>query len=251
MRFLERAIKALGYHRRPYLAGVVVAFFFTLLGVGLMTAAQLNQNTQTGFKNRLDQFDNSALKSANHLIAQVQAAYAEITADYRLWWWVGVAGLAVIAIAFAIGFAHSRRQETTAYLLVGKSPLDIVGQYLLENLVVYVAGFALAMVVAMCFTQVLDSRLTALNLHLLDQHLGDQVSATTFKKITKQLFAHRITDFSGDGLVVPHRGPRPLTTELAGGGRTFIGGALSLLLGQAVVFIASVYWQRRRLRHHE
>lgn len=252
MRFLERAIKALGYHRRPYLVGVVVSGLFTIISMVILTAAKLNTTTQTGFKNRLQQFDTSAVKSATSLIKSIQTAYADVNAQYLNWWWVSLTVFAVIAFGFAIFLAKQRQQETTAYLLVGKSTGDIIGQYLLENLVVLIVGFSFAWVVLMCFTQVLDQQLIKLNIRLLDQQLNGQVSATSYAKLTKQLFAHRITDFSRDSLIVPHHGsgPRPDAAVLTGLSATCLGGLCALVIPQTLVYSLSVWRLRRRLRHH-
>lgn len=252
MRFLERAIKALGYHRRPYLAGVLVSGLFTIISMVLLTATRLNLTTQTGFKNRLQQFDTSAIKSADQLIKSVQTAYAGVNAQYINWWWASIFVLAVIAFGFAVFLSKQRQQETTAYLLVGKNSTDIVSQYLLENLVVFVIGFGFAWIVLMCFTQVLDQLLIKINATLLDQQLSGQVSATNFAKLTKKLFAHRITDFSKDSLIVPHRGvgPRPENTVLTGLSTTFLSGVCALVIPQTIVYFFSVWRTRRRLRHH-
>ncbi|WP_461213370.1 FtsX-like permease family protein [Lacticaseibacillus sp. GG6-2] len=250
MRFLERAIKALSYHRWLYLASTVVVFCFTLLSVCLLTANQLNLNSQNGFKSRLCQFDTGALHSANHLIAEVQSAYTQVSVQYQAWWADALIGLALVAGVTAIGAAYHRRRETTAYLLVGKSPADIVAQYLLENFVVFAGGFVLAMIVAIFLTQTLNDQLLGFNRYLIDHHLSSQLSATTFDKITKQLFAHRITDFSGNDLVFAHRKPQPLNSQLIGGWQTFVSGAATVLITQGVVLSASIWWQRLRLRHH-
>ncbi|WP_125710158.1 FtsX-like permease family protein [Lacticaseibacillus porcinae] len=252
MRFLERAIKALGYHRRPYLAGLLVSGLFTIISMVLLTATQLNLATQTGFKNRLQQFDTSAIKSADDLIKSVQTAYAGVNVQYGNWWWASIIALAVITFGFAIYLAKQRQQETNAYLLVGKSAPDIISQYLLEGLVVFVVGFGFAWIVLMCFTQVLDQVLVKLNATLLDQQLSGQVSATSFAKLTKKLFAHRITDFSQDSLVIPHRGigPRPETSVLTGLSTTFLSGICALVIPQTLVYAISIWRARRRLRHH-
>ncbi|WP_407892478.1 FtsX-like permease family protein [Lacticaseibacillus sp. N501-2] len=249
MRFLERAIKALGYHRRPYLAGVLVSALFTIISMVLLTATRLNQVTQTGFKMRLQQFDTTAVKSATKLITSVQTAYTNVTAQYLNWWWVSIAMLALVTFGFAIYLAKKRQQETNAYLLIGKNAGDIISQYLLENLVVFVVGFGLAWLVLVCFTQVLDQHLIKLNATLLEQQLNGQVSASDFTKLTKQLFAHRITDFSQDSLVIPHRGgPRLDTVVLCGFSTTFLGGLGALVIPQTVVYAFSVWRSRRRLR---
>ena len=216
MRFIERAIKALSYHRWLYCASALVVFGFTLISVSLLTANQLNLNSQTGFNTRLNQFDTDALRSAKHLVAQVTAAYTQVSAQYQTWWWDCVIGLAIIAAGFALGAAHHRRQETTAYLLVGKHPVDIIAQYLLENVITFTVGFVAALAIALCLTRILDSQLIKLNLRLLDTHLSNQVSATTYRKLTTQLFAHRITDFSGGDLVSLRRAFQPFANQLFG-----------------------------------
>ncbi len=176
----------------------------------------------------------------------MQTAYAGVNVQYTNWWWASIIALAVIAFGFAIFLAKQRQQETAAYLLVGKSSADIISQYLLENLVVFVIGFGFAWIVLMCFTQVLDQLLIKLNATLLDQQLSGQVSATNFAKLTKKLFAHRITDFSEDSLVVPHRGvgPRPENTVLTGLSTTFLSGICALVIPQTIVYSFSI-WRTR------
>lgn len=251
MRFMERAIKALGYHRRPYAAGAIGTVLFILLCVTIQTARQLNLTTKLNFQNRLAQFDTSAVRSADHLIVVVKQTYHAVGAEYQQAWWLVVGGFITITAVFTIIGAITRRKETAAYLLVGKSPADIVAQYVLENVIVYVCGFAVAGVLVVCFGGMLTKQLTGLNQHLFDQRLANTVSDHAYQSLIKQLFDHRLTDFSAPGLMFPHPvGLHPVNANVSGLPMSFITGLISLIITQDVIFGSAVWHQRRQLRHH-
>ncbi|MCI1986432.1 MAG: hypothetical protein LKJ69_09365 [Lactobacillus sp.] len=251
MRFIERAIKALGYHRRAYLSGIVGIFLFSLLSFVLLTAKALNHQNQTDFKDRLQQFDAQTLTTAKHLVTAANNAYTAVSARYQLWWYGLLIILFVIAAGCALFFSWQRRQETAAYLLVGKSTADVVAQYVLENLIVFTGGFLLAWCLAMVSTQWLDHWLHSLNLQLFASQLDGNVSLKAFKKITKQLFAHRLTDFSSNDLMLPEHGPRAQVTTLVGGAKTYLYGAATLIISQVVVYTTMITLQRHRLLHQD
>ncbi|WP_390409460.1 FtsX-like permease family protein [Lacticaseibacillus jixiensis] len=250
MRFMERAIKALSYHRRPYVAGMIGVVLFSLLSVIIQTACQLNINTKLHFQNRLAQFDTSAVRSADHLIAVIKQAYLAVDHDYTTTWWLLVAGFALLSVAFTVISALMRRKETTAYLLVGKSPVDIVAQYLVENIMVFLVGFVIACGLAVCFGGMITNQLTSLNQHLFDHYLADNVSSRAYQDLIKQLFNHRLTDFSSQGLMFPHPvGLHPAANHVAGFAVSLVSGLLSIIVTQALVFGVAVWHQRRQLRH--
>ncbi|MFD1484710.1 hypothetical protein ACFQ5J_05655 [Lacticaseibacillus baoqingensis] len=251
MRFMERAIKALGYHRRAYLGGLVGVFFFSLLSLILLTAQFLNRQTQNAFTTRLQQFDSQTLTIAQHLVKATNTAYSAVSSQYQLWWWGLLAALFATTAGCALVFAFQRRQETLAYLLVGKSTTDVVAQYVLENLIIFTGGYLLAWCAAMLGGTWLDHWLHTLNLTLFEQHLTPNVSVASFQKVTKQLFAHRLTDFSGNDLMFPQRGMRMQPATLVGCMQTYLCGAGALIVSQALTYTAVISLQRHRLLHQD
>ncbi|MFD1430576.1 hypothetical protein [Lacticaseibacillus mingshuiensis] len=250
MRFLERALKALNYHRRAYIATAVWTLVFTILSLFLLTFQAANRGALAAFKGRLGQFDKSALSGAAKLIDQVEKTYATVGQRLQLTWWIGVLVSLLVWIVFALLFAHFRRQETTAYLMVGKNAGDITAQYLLENVLVFTGVYVVLWLLATLFGDTAASWINDLNRHWFDTQLTKSGASEDLRTITKKLFANRLTEFNDQGLIFPHRGPRPMEAGIVGMLPTYLAGLATMLIGQGSVFLAAITATKRRMLHH-
>lgn len=248
MRFIERATKALGYHRRAYSGVFIAALVFSLLSIFLLTMRAMTLSSLSMFQGRLKSLDQQA---ATRLIDLVQSTYRHIVSQYQLAW-LGLLGVVFLLTAFfAWRFAQRRRPETAAYLMMGKSTGDIASQYVLETLLVFTVAFLAIAVLLTLLSSVLTGELTRLNRQWFDHTLTDRVSAKTFKKITTKLFRHRVTGFTGSELLFPgHNDPRQPNTGFSGLLPTYLAGILTVGLSQAITFSLSIWWAKRQLMHH-
>lgn len=246
MRFVERAVEAMDYHHRAYLLVFIGSLIFAAISMTLLTGEMLAHNNKMMFHSRLNTFDNSAVSSAQHLIYVVQSTYWHVTTTLDHYWWALIVLVAIISAIYGLVFSHSRRNETQAYLLVGKGVFDITGQYILESVIVYTVAFLLIFLLLTLLIDPLSNGLNSLNRWLFNQDLAANVSKSTFNRITKKLFDHKVTSFTGQDLFFPPRGPKP-NYQLAGAARTYLAGLGSYIIGQGLAFLASIWHTKRHL----
>ncbi|WP_125705481.1 hypothetical protein [Lacticaseibacillus daqingensis] len=246
MRFLDRALGALRFHRRAYLGELFGILVFTCTSLFLLTCQNNITVMRQGFLSRLDQFDHSAVTQAASLIRTVKHTYATLAQSYQWGWWGLLVALAGISFALTLWAGRQRQGETTAYLLVGKSPWDIAAQYLLESLIVYAAGFTLVWLSVTLIGTSLGSQLSQFTNTAFTRTLTAALSGTTAAQDLEALMHAHLTSFSGPGLLAPGAGPQP-QVPLNGGLRTLLAGALALLGGQGAALCLTLLLARRRL----
>ncbi|MCX2455408.1 hypothetical protein [Lacticaseibacillus nasuensis] len=243
MRFVERALNALWYHRRAYAVLVILAGGVAAGAILLATATMMNQVNLAGFLHRIAGLNHTAGRPLQRIVTQ---AYHTIGSHYTLAWWACMGSLALIGVGFSLLQRKRRRTEITAYLVMGKSGWNIAAQAACEALIAFTLGFWLVVAGLAVISAGVTNWLQDLNHQLMDATLRSQVSAGTVAKIMQKLFAHKVTEFNGTGLMLPHPDQPPRL--LAGVWRTYFVGAGALMLSIGVAAGIGAWRTRRMMR---
>ncbi|WP_179395008.1 hypothetical protein [Lacticaseibacillus absianus] len=247
MRFIDRALGALRYHRRAYLGELLVALLFCAASLLLLSCQVATAGMRAGFSDRLAQFDDQALAQATSVLDTVKQTYVTLDQRYTWGWWGLVAAVTLLGFGFALWFNRRRRRETTAYLMVGKPLGDIAAQYLLESVLVFTLAFAglwlLCALAGATLSNALHQLAQATFTTRLDRALS---SASALKDITRLMHAH-LTSFNGPGLLRPAADPAP-TTTISGSLQTLTAGLGALFAGQGLGWGVGLTRLRRHLQ---
>ncbi|WP_461226472.1 hypothetical protein [Lacticaseibacillus suihuaensis] len=250
MRFLERTFSALRYHRAAYLTEFIASLLLCAVSILMLTVRAQGLGMRQNFGDRLAQFTPSAVTKAGQLIGGVQRAYSQLDSQLLWAWGLLIGATALVSFLFALLFARRRRQESLAYLMVGKSTGAILAQYLLESLIVAGAGFLAVWLLCLLFGANAAGWLSQLTrAGFSDQLQGTLATGTISRDLTTLMHSH-VTTFSGPGLLVPNQAPgaRP-ALALSGEGWTLVAIVGAVALGQAsawLLHLGRLRWHLRR-----
>lgn len=253
MRFLERTLSAIGYHRRAYVGEFIGAMLFCILSIILLTSQSISHMLRQEFLNRLSQLAGQTSSASTTVLTAVKNGYLTLNQQYQLAWWGLIGATMLLSFGFALWFSRHRAQETEAYLLLGKSTWAIGGQYLLESLLIFVLAFMATSVLGLLVGSLVGAHLVDPIRAALGRAISSKVTAGNWKQAVTHLFQHQLTGFSGEGLFVPGPPPGGLNqgTQLAGGFTTLLSGGLALAGGQALALWGQLWHQKRQLVHHQ
>ncbi|WP_225047052.1 hypothetical protein [Lacticaseibacillus kribbianus] len=250
MQFLTRTFAALRYHRRAYLAEFGFVLLLCAASIVTLTVRAQGLGMRQNFSDRLAQFTPSAVSKAGQLVSSVKATYGQL--DVRiLWTWAAlIAGTALVSFVLALVFAHRRREESLAYMLVGKPTGAILGQYLLEGLIVALAAFLGIWLLCLLFGTTVADWLGHLTRTTFNDQLKGTLTDGTVARDLNQLMHQHVTTFSGPGLLAPNQplGPKP-ALALSGEVWTLAAVVGATTVGQAAAWLCQLTHQRFRLRH--
>lgn len=247
MRFMERVVSAIRYHKRWYLLEAAAVLVFLLASLFLWTLRQATSDMHQGFLARLRLLTPSGAQ-AGPVAATVNNSYAAVDQHYASAWLILVAAALLLSLTFGWWSAHRRRSESEAYLMLGKHPWAIAGQYVMESLLTFGATCLLTLLlvflVGVHANHLLHDQASA----ALSAELGRRISTSSLTQSMQTLFSHKLTEFAGPGLFFP--GPPAashLLFPLAGTLPTILGGALALAVGAGLAAYLQLSQLRRRL----
>lgn len=244
MRFIERIIMGLGYHKRVHLLTLLSAMLFTAAGLFFQTNLRVENLSANNFTKHLHQFSPVAVRAVNRAGKAVTNAHQLQQQKYLLGFWIALAVFAVVTLVIALFMAKKRRGEVKAYLLADKSKTDIALQVSLESIVAYGVGFTATALISMIHTGFFTSMLTRFNRQAFTRTFValDGLKLQTASKQLAKLFSGKITDFNLHGLLYGRGQADHLLDGLA-------GYSVSLAFGCSVVllihfFVAFVHTYR-------
>lgn len=244
MRFIERIIMGLGYHKRVHLLTLLSAILFTAAGLFFQTNLRLENLSASNFSKHLTQFSPKAVSAVSRASKAVTNAHRLQQQSYMLGFWIALALFVIVTIIIAVMMSKTRRGEATAYLLADRSKTDISLQSAIESLVAFIVGFAATTLLSMIYTGFFSNLLTRLNRQAFARKFvaldGLQLKAAS-KQLTK-LFSGRITDFNLHGLLYGRGQADHLLEGLSGYTVTFAFGCAAVLLIH--FFIAFIHTYR-------
>lgn len=232
MRFIERIIMGLGYHKRVHLLTLLSAILFTAAGLFFQTNLRLENLSASNFSKHLNQFSPQAVSAVSRASKAVTSAHRLQQQEYMLGFWIALAVFVVLTIIIAVAMMKTRRGEATAYLLADRTKTDISLQSALESLITFVVGFSATTLLSLIHTNYFSNLIAHLNRQAFARKFvaldGLKLKAAS-KQLTK-LFTGKITDFNLHGLLYGRGQADHLLDGLSGYTVTFAFGCAAVLL---------------------
>lgn len=232
MRFIERIIMGLGYHKRVHLLTLLSAILFTIAGLFFQTNLRLENLSASNFAKHLHQFAPKAVSAVSSASKAVTNAHRLQQQSYMLGFWIALGLFIALTIIIALVMTRNRQSEVTAYLLADKSKTDIAIQSALESLITFIIGFAVTTLTSLIHSAYFSGWLTRFNRRAFASKFValDGLQLKTAGKQLAKLFTGRITDFNLHGLLYGRGQADHLLEGLNGYTVTFAFGCSAVLL---------------------
>ncbi|WP_155286104.1 hypothetical protein [Lacticaseibacillus zhaodongensis] len=249
MRFFERMFMGIKYHKRVHIIALVMAILFTISGLFFQTNLMLENLTSNNFTKRLEEFPRDILEQVNSASSVIMTAHHHQQQFYLTGFWITVTAFAVVTIALAVMLLRSRRAETQAYLVAGKSSADIALQGALESLTVFVTGFTITALVSLLSSGFLVNLINEQNrtAFIAAFSRGDSGGLAIIKTSLAVLFQNRVTDFNIHGLLYGRGLVDHMLDGPAGYSISFAFGAVIVVLVNFVVTYVQAFRMRAQL----
>ncbi|WP_057893994.1 hypothetical protein [Lacticaseibacillus brantae] len=200
MRFIERTIRGIGYHRWHHLVLATITIGFVLVGLFLLTSQNFNSLANLQFNQRLSDL-NLSNEQAIVITNRVAAAHALLDANYQLWFLAAAGIFFLFNLGLAISAAYRRAAESRSYLLLGKSPTKVALQYATESMFTFTAVFIGVSLVLLIISGGITAWWNQLNQGLFQNSAGGRALLRQFNTQFSRIFDHQLTGFSDQSLL--------------------------------------------------
>lgn len=269
MRFIERIILGLRYHRKLHIKIIIVTLLFTVLGLFLQTNIMLENQAQKTFTARIfrltvpetraqgqtgqisgkGDMGTKALPGktispvTRHAITKhINQIYQRQTNFYSTAFMIIVAAFTICIMTIIINFARGNHSETRALMLMGRRSSGIAAQNSLEYLTSFGVTFSIVAMPFLLFVSPILKLIEQLNrtvfLHALTS-TADKSVASIEVSLAKLLHNH-ITDFTSSSLLIGHDfGSSKITPSISGFTIIFMLGTCIILFVSFITTLIS------------
>ncbi|KRN29257.1 hypothetical protein IV38_GL000139 [Lactobacillus selangorensis] len=246
MRFLERAVASLLYHRKFALGIVLWSFLFLSGTLYLSTMIVLERQSLNQLDSRFYQLPTQTHQHAVQLLGPMQKVHRQLIQHYEFGLLLFIGICALVFLLFIAIYLRSRRKEFRIYRFAGKSNAFIGRQFMGETLLTFVLAFIFFFLLTLLFSKSLLSMFQNLNQQAFMQALNQiNISRTNFNRLLREIFQARLTPFNGNTLLFgPGQDPDqffqfPSLLATYGG----LGGLFIAAASWCSAWLASRIWQ--------
>lgn len=246
MRFMERTMMGLRYHRKMNILIAALTAVYTLIGLFLRTNAANTTSNANNFSQRIAELpgsDASGVTSAVLRAHSIQANY------YNIAFVAATLIYLILLIVIAAIFVRRQQAETAAYIGAGKQPLDIASQTALEGGISAAVGFTIVAVIVSLFSSTVSRWWTKVNQYIFTHTIG-QPRGTQHQEMLqgiKVMMSKRMTDFNPQSLLFGDSGMgSQMPNNVVGFATVGVAAISAVVLVNLIVMVA----QARTVRSH-
>ena len=238
MRFMERTIMGLRYHRKMNILIAALTAVYSIIGLFLRTNAANTTSNATNFSQRIAELPGSNTSGVTSAVLRAHSTQADY---YNIAFAAATLIYLILLIVIAAIFVRRQQAETAAYIGAGKQPFDIASQTALEGGISATVGFTIVSVIVSLFSATVSHWWAKANQFIFAHAIG-QPRGTQHQEMSK-----RMTDFNPQSLLFGDSGMSSQIPNTVVGFATVGVAAISAVV---IVNLIVMMAQARTVRSH-
>lgn len=246
MRFMERTIMGLRYHRKMNILIAALTAVYSIIGLFLRTNAANTTSNATNFSQRIAELPGSNTSGVTSVVLRAHSTQADY---YNIAFAAATLIYLILLIVIAAIFVRRQQAETAAYIGAGKQPFDIASQTALEGGISATVGFTIVSVIVSLFSATVSHWWAKANQFIFAHAIG-QPRGTQHQEMLqgiKTMMSKRMTDFNPQSLLFGDSGMSSQIPNTVVGFATVGVAAISAVV---IVNLIVMMAQARTVRSH-